>query len=97
MNASLASAITKAASTQTYYTIRFLVDRPRMDDAFRAYAYFRWVDDVLDAEAPLGSVAGDAERSNASGFWTVRSSCWSDAFGAKRRGTSAAKRRCWSS
>jgi phytoene/squalene synthetase len=26
-----------------------LVDRGRSDDAYRAYAYFRWVDDVLDA------------------------------------------------
>lgn len=60
---SLASAITKAASTQTYYTIRFLVDRPRMEDAFRAYAYFRWVDDILDAEAPPGRAACDSERS----------------------------------
>jgi phytoene/squalene synthetase len=46
----LAPAITKAASQQTYYTIRFLVDRERVADAYRAYAYFRWVDDVLDAE-----------------------------------------------
>ena len=44
-----ASSITKAASMQTYYTIRFLVDRARVEDAFRAYGYFRWVDDVLDA------------------------------------------------
>lgn len=64
MNPSLASAITRAASAQTYYTIRFLVDRTRMEDAFRAYAYFRWVDDVLDAEAPLGSGSGDTERSH---------------------------------
>jgi phytoene/squalene synthetase len=49
-----ASTITKAASRQTYYTIRFLVDRDRVDDAFRAYAYFRWVDDVLDAESGSG-------------------------------------------
>ena len=61
MKPSLASAITKAASTQTYYTIRFLVDRARMEDAYRAYAYFRWVDDVLDAEAPSGSGFGDTE------------------------------------
>ncbi len=44
----LASSITKTASKQTYYTIRFLVDRDRVDDAYRAYAYFRWVDDVLE-------------------------------------------------
>jgi phytoene/squalene synthetase len=45
-----ASAITKAASKQTYYTIRFLADHDRVDDAYRAYGYFRWVDDVLDAD-----------------------------------------------
>jgi len=47
----LAAAITKSASKQTYYTIRLFVDRERVDDAYRAYGYFRWVDDVLDAEA----------------------------------------------
>src|SRR6266542_3941910 len=45
----IAPRITKAASQQTYYTIRFLVDPERKEDAFRAYAYFRWVDDTLDA------------------------------------------------
>jgi hypothetical protein len=44
----LARSITRRASRQTYHTIRWLVDRGRTDDAFRAYAYFRWVDDVLD-------------------------------------------------
>ncbi len=48
---SLAAAITRSASKQTYYTIRLLVDRGRVEDAYRAYAYFRWVDDVLDAES----------------------------------------------
>jgi phytoene/squalene synthetase len=51
MLSSPAAAITKAASKQTFYTIRFLVDRQRVDDAYRAYGYFRWVDDVLDAES----------------------------------------------
>ena len=54
MTPSLASSITKAASKQTYYTIRFLVDRERVDDAYRAYGYFRWVDDVLDADSRFG-------------------------------------------
>src|SRR5678816_3794171 len=49
MATSPAALITKAASKQTYYTIRFLVDRDRIDDGYRAYGYFRWVDDVLDA------------------------------------------------
>ena len=49
----LAPSITKDASKQTYYTIRFLVDRERVADAYRAYAYFRWVDDTLDAGEDL--------------------------------------------
>ena len=51
MITSPASSITKAASKQTYYTIRFLVDRARVDDAYRAYAYFRWIDDLIDQVA----------------------------------------------
>lgn len=47
---SLAAAITKSASKQTYYTIRLLVDRNRVGAAYQAYGYFRWVDDLLDAE-----------------------------------------------
>jgi phytoene/squalene synthetase len=58
LNLGLAPSITKAASKQTYYTIRFLVDRGRVADAYRAYAYFRWVDDALDAES-----GSSAERS----------------------------------
>jgi len=50
----LASAITKAASKQTYYTIHFLADRDRTADAYRAYAYFRWVDDVIDEGSGVG-------------------------------------------
>lgn len=49
----LAASITKAASTQTYHTIRYLVDKDRVADAYRAYAYFRWVDDSLDAGSGL--------------------------------------------
>src|SRR5512144_1590946 len=45
----IAPSITKAASQQTYYTIRYWADRKRVADAYRAYAYFRWVDDTLDA------------------------------------------------
>lgn len=54
MITSAASSITKAASKQTYYTIRFLVDRERVEDAYRAYGYFRWVDDILDGESISG-------------------------------------------
>ncbi len=55
----LAASITKAASMQTYLTIRLLADRDRTADAYRAYAYFRWVDDTLDA--PKGSRADRRE------------------------------------
>ncbi len=45
-----AASITREASPHTYYTIRFLVDRGSVMNAFRAYAYFRWLDDRLDSE-----------------------------------------------
>jgi phytoene/squalene synthetase len=47
-SAQLARHITRSASRQTDLTVSFLVDRPRVEDAYRAYAYFRWVDDYLD-------------------------------------------------
>ena len=60
-----AAAITKAASTQTYYTILFLADRGRVADAFRAYGYFRWLDDQLDQEGLKRPAALDlVERQN---------------------------------
>jgi phytoene/squalene synthetase len=46
----LAAMITRQASKQTYTTIRMLVPEDRRGDAFRAYAYFRWLDDLLDGE-----------------------------------------------
>jgi phytoene/squalene synthetase len=46
----LAADITRNGSKQTYYTLRFLADGDRLQDALRAYAYFRWVDDQLDAD-----------------------------------------------
>jgi phytoene/squalene synthetase len=46
----MAANITRAASAQTYYTIRLLADRDRAADAYRAYAYFRWLDDCIDDE-----------------------------------------------
>ena len=46
-----APSIARTASKQTYHTIRLLVDRERIADAYRAYAYFRWVDDSLDADS----------------------------------------------
>jgi len=47
-SAQLAASITQEASLQTYLTIRYLADPGLADDAYRAYAYFRWVDDMLD-------------------------------------------------
>jgi phytoene/squalene synthetase len=47
-NQRLAAEITRSASAQTYYTIRFLVDHNLRAGAYRAYGYFRWVDDQLD-------------------------------------------------
>jgi phytoene/squalene synthetase len=46
--AALARAITRSASQQTHDIIAWLVDRDLRDQAFRAYAYFRWVDDTID-------------------------------------------------
>ena len=47
-NQRLAESITRSASQQTYYTIHLLADRDRVAEAYRTYAYFRWVDDQLD-------------------------------------------------
>ena len=49
---SLAETITRRASKQTYATIRLLADRPFAATAYQAYAYFRWLDDILDEELP---------------------------------------------
>jgi phytoene/squalene synthetase len=48
----LAADITRQASKQTYYLFRFFVDQDKKDKAYRTYAYFRWVDDILDG--PIG-------------------------------------------
>jgi phytoene/squalene synthetase len=47
----VSASITWQASKQTYFTIRFLVDKDRVRDAYQAYAYFRWLDDRLDQVA----------------------------------------------
>ncbi len=48
MSETLAEEVTKKGSRQTYWTIRLLVDRDLQEECFRAYAYFRWADDVID-------------------------------------------------
>jgi hypothetical protein len=52
-----AASITYSASKQTFYTVRFLVDHSRVQQAYQAYAYFRWLDDQLD-----GQLVHDADR-----------------------------------
>lgn len=64
----LAMKITKSASKQTYYTIQLFVDRSRAADAFRAYGYFRWVDDILDAGSGGGLVLDEAEAAERAAF-----------------------------
>ena len=54
-SAGLAASLTWDSSRQAYWTIRLLVDRDRVGDAFRAYGYFRWVDDLLDLGLPESS------------------------------------------
>jgi len=46
--ARLARSITWASSKQSYLTARLLADRDQADDCLRAYAYFRWADDMID-------------------------------------------------
>lgn len=44
----LARDITRRESMQSYLTMRLLVDKDLVEDSYRAYAYFRWADDVVD-------------------------------------------------
>jgi phytoene/squalene synthetase len=55
----LARSITRSGSRQTHFVIGCLADRDLRDDAFRAYAYFRWLDDQLDGDglSPAGRLA----------------------------------------
>jgi phytoene/squalene synthetase len=69
--ADLARAFTWTGSKQTYYTVRLMVDRDLVDDCYRAYGYFRWADDIVDAAASAEAVAsveavasGDAAASD---------------------------------
>ncbi len=66
---SIASSITRTASKQTYYTIRFLADQTRVENAYRAYAYFRWVDDLLDADVNKGPILINGEEFDRKGFF----------------------------
>ncbi len=50
ITADLARTITQASSKQSYYTARLMVDPDLEFDCYRAYGYFRWVDDIIDIE-----------------------------------------------
>ena len=47
-SAALARSITREGSKQAYYTARLMVDKDLVNDFNRAYAYFRWIDDIVD-------------------------------------------------
>jgi phytoene/squalene synthetase len=47
-SAELARSITRESSKQSYFTACFLADKALVDDCLKAYAYFRWADDVVD-------------------------------------------------
>jgi len=64
----LAADITKSASKQTYYTIRFFVDTQLKLDAFRAYGYFRWVDDTIDLRSKTDVLTNDLDSSGKLAF-----------------------------
>ncbi|MHC4638226.1 MAG: squalene/phytoene synthase family protein [Planctomycetota bacterium] len=57
--AKLSRRITWKSSKQTYCIGRLMVDRHLVDDFYRAYAYLRWVDDIIDE-----SHQTDRERNN---------------------------------
>lgn len=44
----LAREITRKESMQSYLTMKLLVDKDLVEDSYRAYAYFRWADDMVD-------------------------------------------------
>jgi len=50
-SATLARSIIWASSKQSYYTARLLVDKGLVNDCYRAYGYFRWVDDIIDVSS----------------------------------------------
>ena len=50
-SAVLGRSITRASSKQSYFTARLLADGDLVDDCLRAYAYFRWADDIVDVSA----------------------------------------------
>ncbi len=58
----LSRSITWVGSKQSYYTARLLVDKELVDDFYRAYAYFRWADDIVDAPTSDGDSPQSDDR-----------------------------------
>ena len=59
----LATEITRQASKQTYTIFRILADRDRVFHSFRAYAYFRWLDDTLDSPSQEPLISNQPNQS----------------------------------
>ncbi len=62
----LAIRVTREESLQSYLTMRLLADHDLVEDSFRAYAYFRWADDMVDklpasGAERLGFIRGQRE------------------------------------
>ncbi len=74
--AALARSITWASSKQSYLTARLLADRDLSDDCLRAYAYFRWADDMIDV-----TLQSDEERGE---FITRQQTLIEDLYQGKR-------------
>ncbi|HMK09052.1 MAG TPA: squalene/phytoene synthase family protein [Anaerolineales bacterium] len=72
----LARSITRSGNDHAYTTIRLLADRRLTADAFRAYAYFRWVDDRLDL--------GEFNRPAAQAFLTRQNQLIGAAYRGRR-------------
>lgn len=47
-----AASLTRAASLQSYLTVRWLADAAFRADGYALYAYFRWLDDQVDEHLP---------------------------------------------
>lgn len=48
----LAASVTRAASLQSFLTVRWLADAAFRVDGYALYAYFRWLDDEVDEHLP---------------------------------------------
>ena len=72
-SAALAKSITLMGSKQTYFIARMMVDKDLTNDFFRAYAYFRWADDIIDAPTSLDAPAESEVKTSIDGSAQTRS------------------------